>query len=150
MTRRRTLHSHPAPSRPRTPALAPGRPPACHPHRHLRGASTLALPFSPSPTPTPGCRRPQFLVARELFRIAYIAERSKRSLPLLRTQQWYFFFTAVFWLYLRCVAAARGGAVGCAGMAAGATELCRPGACARVGGLRGWRRSLKQRVMALL
>ncbi|KXZ57004.1 hypothetical protein GPECTOR_1g907 [Gonium pectorale] len=45
----------------------------------------------------------QFLVARELFRIAYIAERSKRSLPLLRTQQWYFFFTAVFWLYLRFI-----------------------------------------------
>ncbi len=47
---------------------------------------------------------PQFLVARELFRIAYVAEKSKRSLPLLRTQQWYFFFTAVFWLYLRCQA----------------------------------------------
>ncbi|GLI68865.1 hypothetical protein VaNZ11_013411 [Volvox africanus] len=45
----------------------------------------------------------QFLVARELFRIAYVAERSKRSLPLLRTQQWFFFFTAVFWLYLRFI-----------------------------------------------
>ncbi|GLC38923.1 hypothetical protein PLESTF_000034500 [Pleodorina starrii] len=45
----------------------------------------------------------QFLVARELFRIAYVAARSKRSLPLLRTQQWYFFFTAVFWLYLRFI-----------------------------------------------
>ncbi|KAG2448266.1 hypothetical protein HYH02_006850 [Chlamydomonas schloesseri] len=45
----------------------------------------------------------QFLVARELFRIAYVAEKSKRSLPLLRTQQWYFFFTAVFWLYLRFI-----------------------------------------------
>ncbi|EFJ51978.1 hypothetical protein VOLCADRAFT_56233, partial [Volvox carteri f. nagariensis] len=44
-----------------------------------------------------------FLVARELFRIAYVAQRSKRSLPLLRTQQWYFFFTAVFWLYLRFI-----------------------------------------------
>ncbi len=45
----------------------------------------------------------QFLVARELFRIAYVAQKSKRSLPLIRTQQWYFFFTAVFWLYLRYV-----------------------------------------------
>lgn len=45
----------------------------------------------------------QFLVARELFRIAYVAQKSKRSLPLIRTQQWYFFFTAVFWLYLRFI-----------------------------------------------
>ncbi|GFR40915.1 hypothetical protein Agub_g1571 [Astrephomene gubernaculifera] len=45
----------------------------------------------------------QFLVARELFRIAYLAQRSKRPLPLLRTQQYFFFFTAVFWLYLRFI-----------------------------------------------
>lgn len=46
-------------------------------------------------------QRVQFLVARELFRIAYLAQKSKRSMPLMRTQQWFFFCTTVFWLYGR-------------------------------------------------
>lgn len=45
----------------------------------------------------------QLLVAGELFRVAYVDQASKKGLPLVRTQQWFFFFTAVFWLYLRFI-----------------------------------------------
>lgn len=82
--------------------------------------------------------RLQFLVARELFRIAYVAQKSKRSLPLIRTQQWYFFFTAVFWLYLRYVFRLRNALMASAGkklldirtgVAEGPTVPWDPGSC---------------------
>jgi phosphatidate cytidylyltransferase len=41
------------------------------------------------------------LVAGELFRVANVEPAKRKLLPLVRTQQWFFFFTAVFWLYLR-------------------------------------------------
>lgn len=43
----------------------------------------------------------QALMVKELFGLARRIDESL-SLPLFRTQQWYFFFVATFYLYGRC------------------------------------------------
>ena len=42
-------------------------------------------------------------MCRELFKLARQGGLGKRPVPLAaaKGQQWYFFFTAAFWLYLR-------------------------------------------------
>lgn len=40
-------------------------------------------------------------MVKELFRLARVNQQD-RKLPGFRLQQWYFFFVAVFYLYLRC------------------------------------------------
>lgn len=42
----------------------------------------------------------QFLMVKELFMLARVAQQD-RKLPGFRAQQWYFFFVATFYLYLR-------------------------------------------------
>ena len=45
----------------------------------------------------------QVVMCRELFKLArHTGFQEERPLQGTRTQQWYFFFTAAFWLYLRC------------------------------------------------
>ncbi len=46
------------------------------------------------------CAAPQFLMVKELFMLARVAQQD-RKLPGFRAQQWYFFFVATFYLYLR-------------------------------------------------
>ncbi len=46
------------------------------------------------------CASPQFLMVKELFMLARVAQQD-RKLPGFRAQQWYFFFVATFYLYLR-------------------------------------------------
>lgn len=42
----------------------------------------------------------QFLMVKEMFRLARVSQQD-RKLPGFRLQQWYFFFVATFYLYLR-------------------------------------------------
>lgn len=45
----------------------------------------------------------QVVMCRELFKLArHTGFQDERPLQGTRAQQWYFFFTAAFWLYLRC------------------------------------------------
>lgn len=44
----------------------------------------------------------QFLMVRELFALARVAQQD-RKLPGFRLQQWYFFFVATFYMYLRFI-----------------------------------------------
>lgn len=44
----------------------------------------------------------QFLMVKELFMLARVAQQD-RKLPGFRAQQWYFFFVATFYLYLRFI-----------------------------------------------
>eukprot|EP00879_Flechtneria_rotunda_P011161 GHRR01011659.1.p1 GENE.GHRR01011659.1~~GHRR01011659.1.p1 ORF type:complete len:439 (+),score=91.96 GHRR01011659.1:139-1455(+) len=44
----------------------------------------------------------QFLMVKELFMLARVAQKDKR-IPGFRAQQWYFFFVATFYLYLRFI-----------------------------------------------
>ena len=41
-------------------------------------------------------------MCRELFKLARQGLVGERAVTGTRAQQWYFFFTAAFWLYLRC------------------------------------------------
>lgn len=42
----------------------------------------------------------QFLMVKELFMLARVAQQDTK-IPGFRAQQWYFFFVATFYLYLR-------------------------------------------------
>jgi hypothetical protein len=42
----------------------------------------------------------QYLIVKELFMMARVAQKD-RKVPGFRAQQWYFFFVAAFYLYLR-------------------------------------------------
>lgn len=47
--------------------------------------------------------RPQVLMCRELFKLARQGLMGERPVAGTKAQQWYFFSTAAFWLYLRCL-----------------------------------------------
>ena len=46
------------------------------------------------------CPLTQCLMVRELFALARVAQQD-RKIPGFRAQQWYFFFVAAFWMYIR-------------------------------------------------
>lgn len=42
----------------------------------------------------------QFLMVKELYKLALVSQKGKRPASL-RSQQWYFFWVTAFWIYLR-------------------------------------------------
>ena len=43
----------------------------------------------------------QAMMVKEVFKLARHAQ-AERKLPGFRAQQWYYFFVAAFWVYIRC------------------------------------------------
>lgn len=77
----------------------PLKPHPTPPHTHT---TTNPNPIVPAP--------PQTMMVKELFKLARHAQ-AERKLPGFRAQQWYFFFVAAFWMYIRWAIQGRAGLV---------------------------------------
>lgn len=65
------------------------------------GALGSATPLAARlPNPAAHAALRQVMMVRELFALARVAQQ-ERKLPGFRAQQWYFFFVAAFWMYIR-------------------------------------------------
>ncbi len=76
----------------------------------------------------------QTLMVRELFMLARVAQQECK-LPGFRAQQWYFFWAAAFWLYLRYMPPQGGGQRGGSG---GRGQLSTLGCLSLGGWVGGW------------
>lgn len=68
-----------------------------HPYVTIWNALPSQTLTQTAPTHPP---MPQFLMVREVFALARVRQQEKK-VPGFRAQQWYFFFVAAFYLYIR-------------------------------------------------